>query len=90
MDEMSVGSMKMIVTEVSDFITTLRLFEMTEANESIVPVRMFVWMEDISRAWRYSMATSSRKSRSSSLMPSWRMWPRRLTTISSEVSDVVK
>ena len=40
--------MKTIETTVSDFMTTLRLFEMTDAKESIVPVRMLLWIEAIS------------------------------------------
>ena len=48
MEAMSVGTMRTMVTDVSVFITTLRLFEMTDAKESIVPVRMLLWIEAIS------------------------------------------
>jgi hypothetical protein len=36
------GIDSMMVIEVSNFITWLRLFEITEANASIIPVRMSV------------------------------------------------
>lgn len=50
----------------SFFITTFRLFDVTEEKASITPNRMFEYVSAISIAWRLSIATPSTKSMSSS------------------------
>ena len=39
--ETSTGMVRMMVMEVKSLITMLRLLEMTEANASIIPLKMF-------------------------------------------------
>ena len=61
-----VGTIKMSEITVKRFMTMFRLFEITEANASIMPERMSLYVSAISIACRLSMATSSSQSLSSS------------------------
>ena len=61
-----VGIARRIVMDARNFITMLRLLEMTEAKASIMLLKMLEYISTISMACLFSMMTSSRRSSSSS------------------------
>jgi len=62
------GMLNIIVTDANNFMTTLRLLEITEANASIRLDKMEEEILVISIAWVFSIMTSSIKSSSSSYL----------------------